>query len=82
MIIITAKKWFQKSYGNTYHSVRVEKNGELVGYAPFQYGYGDHYLNTAAKLLGITEIELRKDIMASPENYNIVAVDVLRKKDL
>jgi hypothetical protein len=26
MIIITAKKWFQQSYGNTYHSVTIREN--------------------------------------------------------
>lgn len=59
MIIITVKKWFQRSFGNTYHSVSISKNGEFVDYISFRYGYGDHYLNTAAEILGITEMELR-----------------------
>lgn len=65
-ITITAKRWFQKSYGNTYHSVEVSKlvddSWQTVGRVPFCYGYGDHYLNTAADILGITEQQLRDDM--------------------
>ena len=87
---ITAKKWFQKSYGNTYHSVLVEKvtgagdnyRKRTIGFQPFAYGYGDHYINTAAGILGISEEELRKDIMQNPDKYAIFCSDVNRKKDL
>ena len=88
MIIIKAKKWFQKTYGNTYHSCLVEKitgkkyKREVIGYEPFTYGYGDHYLNTAAKLLGIAERDLRQNMMDHREKYLIIALDVNRKKDL
>lgn len=90
MITITAKRWFQKSYGNTYHSVLVEKisgegeayKAEKIGYIPFRYGYGDHYLNTAASILDMSEMELRQDIRNNPEKYCIFAMDVNRKKDL
>ena len=90
MIIIQAKKWFQKTYGNTYHSCLVEKitgtgkkyKKEVIGYKPFEYGYGDHYLNTAAKILGITERDLRQDIRDNREKYLIIALDVNRKKIL
>ena len=50
-ITIIARKWFQKTYGNTYHSVKVYVNNKLIGYNSFEYGYGDHYLQTAHKLL-------------------------------
>ena len=82
MIIITAKKWFQKSYGNTYHSVSVYRDSEFLGYIPFRYGYGDHYLNTAAGILGIPETELRHDIRKNDKKYHINVIDVQRKKDL
>jgi len=62
MIKIVVKKWFQKTYGNTYHSVELIKvsgigkdyKQETIGCEPFNYGYGDHYLNTAAKMLNMT----------------------------
>lgn len=87
---ITAKRWFQKTYGNTYHSVLVEKvsgqgmnwKEEFIDYKPFTYGYGDHYLNTAAEILGMTESELRQDIRDNRDKYCIFVSDVNRKKDL
>lgn len=82
MIIITAKRWFQKSYGNTYHSVSIYKNSELIGYNPFTYGYGDHYLNTAADILKISEIKLRQDIRKNDKKYHITVMDVQRRRDL
>lgn len=56
---IVAKKWFQSTYGNTYHSVSVFKvsgtgtkyKKELVGRVPFAYGYGEQYLQTAHEIL-------------------------------
>ena len=43
-----AARWFDKVNGNTYHSVRVTNNntGEVL-YSQFQYGYGEHYRQTA-----------------------------------
>ena len=45
---VLAVKWFDKVNGNTYHSVRCirHKDGAVIT-APFQYGYGDHYRQTA-----------------------------------
>lgn len=50
-ITIYARRWFQKTYGNTYHSVVVYVNGDEVGRAAFEYGYGEQYLQTAHRLL-------------------------------
>jgi len=47
VIIIKAKRWFDKTYGNTYHSVQVYKNGKLIGTQPMTYGYGDAYMQSA-----------------------------------
>jgi hypothetical protein len=46
--ICNAVKWFDKINGNTYHSVRITRTDDgktIVG--QFQYGYGDHYRQTA-----------------------------------
>jgi len=51
MITIEAKRWFQKTYGNTYHSVSVYKDGELIGRVAFRYGYGESYLQSAHQIL-------------------------------
>lgn len=80
MFIITAKRWVQKSCGNTYHSVTVEQvkddKIELIGRVPFAYGYGSHYMQTAAEIIG------NDDIYKKPELYHITVIDVNRKKDL
>jgi len=44
---IEGRRWFQKTYGNTYHSVRIFKDGQVIAHLPYQYGYGDGYLQTA-----------------------------------
>jgi hypothetical protein len=48
---IWGKRWFQKSYGNTYHKVRVYVNDKLIGTSPIVYGYGDSYLQTGKEIL-------------------------------
>jgi hypothetical protein len=50
-ITIIARRWFQKSYGNTYHSCVVLVDGQEIGRVDFTYGYGDAYLQTAHSLL-------------------------------
>lgn len=44
---IEGRRWFQRTFGNTYHSVRIWINGEQVVCLPFQYGYGEQFLQTA-----------------------------------
>jgi hypothetical protein len=51
MIVIQAKRWFQKTFGNTYHSVSIIKDGEPLDRVNFKYGYGDSYMQTAHELL-------------------------------
>lgn len=50
-VTIDARRWFRKTYGNTYHSVRVYTDNKLVGECLYTYGYGEQYLQTAHKLL-------------------------------
>ena len=49
---VVGRRWFQRTYGNTYHSVRITityRNGTHdtidLGRA---YGYGDYYMQRAA----------------------------------
>lgn len=51
--IITAKEWFDKVYGNSYFSCRIESTSDknfLVKF-PFQYGYGDSARYEAVRYL-------------------------------
>lgn len=51
-MVIIARRWFDKKNGNTYHSVEVyDGNNKFIGKNPFEYGYGDHYLQTAHEIL-------------------------------
>lgn len=88
VIEVYGRRWFQKSYGNTYNSVVIYVDGVEVANMPFNYGYGDHYRTIALEKLSELEI-LPKYIhkIASyelRENYNInySVQDVDRKKDL
>jgi len=50
-ITISARRWFDKPNGNTYHSVDVFADGKPIGREPFEYGYEEAYLQTAHDLL-------------------------------
>lgn len=86
---IEARRWFQKSYGNTYHSVVVYVNDERI-LSQFNYGYGDHFLQTAQSLLENAGYDLSLNPGESLTTYHLREVlhgtyevsDVKRKKDL
>jgi len=49
---VIAKRWFDKINGNTYHSVRcIRHKDNAVCVGPFQYGYGEHYQQTALEVM-------------------------------
>jgi len=50
--VATAKRWFDRINGNTYHSVKIIrlKDNKIIC-CPFQYGYGEHYRQTALKAM-------------------------------
>lgn len=81
---IYGRRWFQKSYGNTYHTVTVIVNGEEMK-SGITYGYGNHYLQTAADMLrnaGYDIPENNGEAYAMMTKYDHDAEDVKRKKDL
>lgn len=51
-IHISGRRWFQRTYGNTYNSVTIYRNGEQIAYLPRSYGYGEYYLQRAIEWLG------------------------------
>ena len=55
---INAKEWFDKSAGNSYFSAVVVLDDEVVAELPFQYGYGDHYLDMAMQEIQKTNPKL------------------------
>jgi len=48
----TARRWFDRRNGNTYHSVRITRHSDGATIAcPFTYGYGDCYRQTALEAM-------------------------------
>jgi hypothetical protein len=87
-ITIIGRRWFEKTNGNTYHSVSVSVNGELIERVGFAYGYDNSYTQTARAILEkYYKLPLAKyqAIWNLRDNgINIVdsVSDVARKKDL
>lgn len=48
---IHGKRWFDRRYGNTYHSVDIWIDGLHYCYIPMSYGYGDNYIQSAKERL-------------------------------
>jgi len=93
-IVVYARRWFQKTYGNTYFTAQICVNGETVGELPYQYGYGNHYEDAAAVWLeknGFIErdhysngVSSSLSSLAREKDIHLVseATDVARKRDL
>lgn len=94
-ITIIGRKWFQKSYGNTYHTAQIMVNGVTVHKTKRHYGYEDQYVETATEWLEknsyIPKRERKngghktlwricKDDLNIPFEYYAIAVN--RQKDL
>jgi hypothetical protein len=89
-LIIDEKRWFQKTYGNTYHSVTVTADGKTEK-SGIHYGYGDQYQQTAFDLLqkmgyfeGATYSDFLKFLYEPPGKVTIyrTVADVPRERDL
>ena len=79
-MVIIARRWFDKKNGNTYHSVEVyDDNNKLIGKNPFEYGYGDHYLQTAHEIL---QKEGHYPENGSNEDYHQFIMDIRNGKFL
>lgn len=91
-ISIVGRRWFQRTYGNTYHTAEIIIDGVTLHKTPRGYGYGDQYADTAFRWLiasGIIPAPQQpheshwrhiRDILGIPYSYR--AVDVQRQKDL
>lgn len=70
IVLIEGRRWFDKVNGNTYHSATLYVNNKKIDRVPFEYGYGDSYIQT-----GYTLIEKNYNIKISGwrdlEGYNV-----------
>lgn len=55
-IFLEGRLWFDKSGGNTYHSVRIWVNGEILGCSGMEYGYDNQY--QYASIARLVEMEI------------------------
>jgi hypothetical protein len=89
-ITLYTKRWFNRSCGNTYHSVTIFVNGEQVHRVDFAYGYGQQYEWTAKSWLAkngyLKTIQDNESLWRYCETHKIhymtFVSDVGRKKDL
>ena len=92
---ISGRRWFERTNGNTYHTAQTIVDGNPGPSVPFAYGYGDHYLTTAAEALEaaghLPGREHHANGSAEPLwrycerngiKYTATVADVARKRDL
>jgi hypothetical protein len=84
---IEGRRWFRKGPGNTYHSVRIWKDGKQIAYLPYAYGYGDGFLQTAIDWLKENnhvpqDAQYGTLYLRETLNGTYSVIDVERKKDL
>jgi len=90
IITVVGKRWFQKTYGNTYHSVSVSVDGVSIGNSGIQYGYDDQYQQTALAMLQEAGVypdngepeSLRKFAQDAGDKLECYVSDVARERDL
>lgn len=60
-LLVIVNKWFDRTYGNTYHAIRILDKDNNIIYTDekgsFHYGYGDHYKTTTCKALGLDDYD-------------------------
>ena len=90
-IEVTARRWFQKSFGNTYHTVVIVINrgcdDESIIESPITYGYDSHFKQTTWNHLIANGYDIPQDyfgfmdfLCELPIIWSVLDVD--RKKDL
>jgi hypothetical protein len=85
---ISAHRWFQKSYGNTYNTVLLYLDNGNTVLLPFAYGYGDYCLQRAEEWIkancqypnpdNLHGTRFIREVVGA--TYEVI--DVERKKDL
>ena len=80
-LVIIGRRW-NDVHGNTYHTADIIADGIPVGdSSEIHYGYGDHYLQTAAEQLGF-DMPITRYCRDNDIALTYRATDVNRKKDL
>lgn len=72
-VTISGRRWFQRTYGNTYNTARIQCDGFAIQ-LPKEYGYGDRWAQRCREFL--------RDAGYVGEIVNCGVSDVLRERDL
>lgn len=89
-IFLVGRRWFERTNGNTYHTVEIYVNDEFVHKIPMTYGYGDqYYWNGFAYVVDKYKLPAQGHPL-SPSAFcrehniklNYTVSDVARKRDL
>lgn len=87
-ITVIGRRWFERVNGNTYHSVSVYVDGDLLERVPFTYGYGSQFEQSASDVLANAGLvpkgtyTLSRYFREHNVSYVCEVSDVARKKDL
>lgn len=89
-ILILGRRWFDKTYGNTYHTAEIWVDGERVGKTEVAYGYGDQYITSGVEYLQEHDYLWSRDLHPYWRTireemglaFDTPVVDVQRKGDL
>ena len=94
-LLLVGRRWFARTYGNTYHSVEIYVNGNRVYKVDYAYGYGSQWEWTAFDWLDANGYTPGRQHSANGSRecawrycermgiqYNSTVTDVQRKKDL
>lgn len=82
-LTILARRWFDKTGGNTYHSCKVFVNGKIVGRKDFEYGYDEGYMQTALTILQENGIYKKTDVhlpSGMDKDYMLFISDIRNNK--
>lgn len=74
---VIARRWFQKSNGNTYHTAELILDNGTTIKSPRAYGYADQWRETAKRLACRHAVSLDVDAVQAA-----TVLDVKRQKDL
>lgn len=81
-LVINGNRWFNKVEGNTYHSVQVFIDGNLIATQGKTYGYGNQYQQTARELLEKAGYDIFGYLRECFGSILVFCHDVQRQKDL
>lgn len=90
-IFLVGRRWFERTNGNTYHTVDIYVNDEFVHKIPMTYGYGDQYMWNGFAYI-VDKYKLLRPCFKTPNpgtfcrehniKFNHTVSDVARKRDL